>query len=422
MEFVILTEEEFNNYEIDHEYGSFYQTSKWAKLKEQNGWKHFYVGIKKDNKIISAALLLKKNILRKLSLIYSPRGYLTNYNDYTLLEFFTKNIKKFAKKENAIFVKIDPYVIYKERNINGDIVSGGIDNTSILNNLNKLGYINIATNNLQPKYAFVLNLKNKTIDEVFNNMETTTKQGIRKNDKSGVTTREISIDELNKFCDIMATTADRRGFIDRPYEYYLNMMKFLNTDIKVFISEINLDNYITNLTNELGDAKNKINYYNDLLKKDNTNTKKITNQLKEVIIIKESLEKKINKTTKIREEKGSVLELGCLLFILHNKEILSLFGGAYGEYRDFMPAYSLNYNMIKYGILNGYDKYNFYGISEFKDKNNEMYGLYDFKRGFDGNVEEYIGEYDLIISKFWYYMYKIGYEKIYKKMKKSSNH
>ena len=77
--------------------------------------------------------------------------------------------------------------------------------------------------------------------------------------------------------------------------------------------------------------------------------------------------------------------------------------------------------MIKYGVDNGFNKYNFYGISEFKNKNNEMYGLYEFKRGFGGNVEEYIGEYDLVISKFWYFMYNVVYSKIYLKIKKRSS-
>ena len=50
-----------------------------------------------------------------------------------------------------------------------------------------------------------------------------------------------------------------------------------------------------------------------------------------------------------------------------------------------------------------------------------MYGLYDFKRGFSGVVEEYIGTYDLIISKFWYFMYTFAYNKVYLKIKSSKH-
>ena len=44
MEFVELTEKEFNDFGLNNEYGNFHQTSNWGKLKEKNGWKS---GVKK---------------------------------------------------------------------------------------------------------------------------------------------------------------------------------------------------------------------------------------------------------------------------------------------------------------------------------------------------------------------------------------
>ena len=68
------------------------------------------------------------------------------------------------------------------------------------------------------------------------------------------------------------------------------------------------------------------------------------------------------------------------------------------------------WEIIKYTIKNNIPKYNFYGIDgNFDKNNNEMYGIYEFKRGFGGNVEELIGEFDLIINKFWYRTYKIAF-------------
>lgn len=424
MEFVILDEKEYKDFEQNHEFGSFYQTIEWGVLKEKNGWNHFLVGIKENNKIIASALLLKKKVFANLSIIYSPRGFLIDYNNYELLNFFTKNIKKFAKSHHAIFVKIDPYIIYKERDINGNIVEGGVDNTNIINNLKKLNYkhMGFIDNNLQPRYAFALDFNNKSFDELYNKMETTTKQMIRKNEKIGIKTRKIELDELNKFTDVMKDTSMRRNFIDRPYEYYKNMLDVLKDNISILIAELDLNDYINRLNNELNESIELVKEYENRIKNANekTNMKKLNNQLKETNIMVLSLNKKIKRGNELKDKKGEVLILGGLMFIFHNKEILSLYGGAYGEYREFMPAYTLNADMIKYGCLNGYNRYNFYGISEFKDKNNEMYGLYDFKRGFGGVVEEYIGEFNLVISKFWYFVYNVVYSKIYLKMKKSS--
>ena len=104
--------------------------------------------------------------------------------------------------------------------------------------------------------------------------------------------------------------------------------------------------------------------------------------------------------------------------MIYNKEILSLFGGSYDKYMEFQSFYTIHWELIKYALHNGFEKYNFYGITgDFKDTKDELYGIYDFKRGFGGHVEEYIGEFDLIINKFMYLMYKYGFS-LYKKLKK----
>ena len=185
MEFVELTEKEFNDFGLNNEYGNFHQTSNWGKLKEKNGWKSHLLGVKEDGEIKAACLLLQKRVLKKFSLFYSPRGYLLDYNNYELLEFFTKEIKNYVKKYNAIFVKIDPYVIHKERDINGDLVEEGLNNESIVGDLKQLGYVhtgfNLKHENMQPRWAFALDLKDKTEDEILNGMESKTRQLIRKN-------------------------------------------------------------------------------------------------------------------------------------------------------------------------------------------------------------------------------------------------
>jgi len=421
MEFVELTEKEFRKFEQKHEIGNFYQTVEWGKLKEKNGWKYYFLGVKENKKIIGAALILKKNVLSKLSILYSPRGFLINYNNTKLLKFFTSNIRKFAKKHNAIFVKIDPCLIYKQRDINGEVVSSGIDNSKVVDELKKLGYKHngfTESGDLQPRYVFALNYKIFDKKELFESFESTTKKMIRKNEKLGIKTRDIDISELDKFKVIMDDTAKRRGFIDRPFEYYQNMINILGDSVKIKLAEINLNEYIDRLEEEKENfEKQKKAREEEISSGKEVSNRKMNNRLEEIRISINSINKKIEKSEKLKNEYGDVLVLGGILFMLHNDEVLSLFGGANSNYRDFMPAYTLNWDMNFELIDKGYKRYNFYGISNFKDKNNEMYGLYDFKRGYGGCVEEYIGEFNLIISKFWYFMYTVMYNKVYLRIK-----
>ena len=77
--------------------------------------------------------------------------------------------------------------------------------------------------------------------------------------------------------------------------------------------------------------------------------------------------------------------------------------------------------MIKYALNNGYKKYNFYGITGEFNEDSEMFGLFDFKRGFNAHVEELIGEFTLITNKFFYKVYNLMFE-VYKKTKKMKGH
>ena len=59
--------------------------------------------------------------------------------------------------------------------------------------------------------------------------------------------------------------------------------------------------------------------------------------------------------------------------------------------------------MITRGLKNKdkYRRYNFYGIPANINKHPKDYGIYDFKKGFTGYVEELIGEYELPINPFY---------------------
>lgn len=424
MKFIELTKEEFTNFEQNHPAGNFYQTIGWGELKKRNGWNYYLVGLKEQDDILAAALLLEKKLPLGLSFIYSPRGFLIDYTNEALLTTFVSGLKKFVKSHHTIFVKIDPYVQLQERDINGNIVENGFNNEKAITNLKKLGFhhngYTLNMEDLQPRWAFALDFDGKTIDELLKEMESKTRQLIHKNEKTGIITREIGMDEIDKFKEIMQHTADRRGFIDRPLSYYKNMLEDLKDGAKIIISEINLDDYIERLSKEIAESEkiiaDKTKDLNDPNKKINPDKTKKKIEQEEANV--KRITKKKEAGEKLREEHGSMLTLGGIIFMIHGKEIISLFGGSYEEYKDFLSPYSTYFHMIRYGAEHGFKKYNFYGISgDFENKKNELYGLYDLKRGFGGHVEEYLGEFDLVTNSFMYHMYNIAFP-MYGKLKK----
>ena len=103
-----------------------------------------------------------------------------------MLRIFTDQIKEYVKNNKGIFVKIDPYIEYQQRNMDGDIVKDGNNNIDAYNNLIKLGYKHVAVNimqeTLQPRWIFTKDTKNKDVDELFQQMDRKTRQQLNKNE------------------------------------------------------------------------------------------------------------------------------------------------------------------------------------------------------------------------------------------------
>lgn len=425
-----LTKEEFKNWADSNPQISFHQTKNWGDLKKENGWKPYLLGLKDSNNNIQAAtLLLSKKTPVKKNMFYAPRGFLIDYSNFELLKTFTNEIKKFVKKENGIFIKIDPYIEYKERDINGQIVENGINNETSFNNLKKLGYkhfgFNLMQDTLQPRWLFITETKDRSIEDIMKDMDPKTRQIIRKNERDLIKCREIGYEELEKFKDIMQHTGDRRDFIDRPLKYYQDMYKHLSKDniIKILIAELNTSDLIKELekekelyTKELIDRENK--YKIDPTK---MNEKKYNSKQQETKNNISRIEKRIDKISKLKEENGEILTLGGILFLIYGNEVLSLVGGSYSKYMEFQSAYTIHFEGVKMAINNNYDRYNFYGITGDFNEKNPLYGLYSFKRDFGGRVVELIGEFDLVINKPFYILYNLAF-KSYKTLKNLKNH
>ena len=425
MKLVNLTKNEFKKYADNHEQITFHQTEEWANLKKVNGWKPYYIGLKEEKNIKAAALILAKELpIIKKKMFYSPRGFLIDYNDYELLKEFTNELKKYIKKEKGIFVKIDPYVEYQERDNNGQIVENGYNNKKSVENLKKLGYkffgFNTMQDTLQPRWMHVIEINGKTEEEVLKEMESKTRQILRKNEKSSIKTREITKEEIPIFKSIMEHTGDRRDFIDRPLSYYEAMWDNLHDSgiLKILIAEIDFEEYEKNTIKEKEEIEKNLEdriykHDNNLLKMNEKKYETSNKQDRESI---ERLEKQLQKINTYKKEYGKKKNLGTILFLIYGNEVLSLFGGTDDNLLQFQSAYTVHYAGIKYAIEHGYKRYNFYGITGDFRKENPLYGLYLFKKSFGGHVVELIGEYDLVISNFWYKIYNIAF-KTYHKLK-----
>ena len=397
MKFQEITEKEYKDFWENHPLKTFLSAPEISKLREKSAWVTYYVGVKEDKKLIAATMLLAhKRHFGKWE-FYSPRGYLLDFHNKELVTFFTNELKKYIKERKGYILRIDPYVIYKERDIDGNIVEGGVDNSSVVDQLYSLGFQKVPTPNMeQVGWMFSLDLEGKGEEQILKEMKPNTRNTIRKAEKFGITVNEISYDELERFQNIMEETSQRKGFANRKLSYYQEMYKLFHekNEVKFFITELNLKNYVEGLKEERKEKEEKINSLSDAKYNDGAK-KNLTNEI-------DSIDKRIKDSENIMQEKGTeIITLSGSMFMLIQPEVIYLSSGNYEEFMKFNSQYLIQWELIKYGIENGFKKHNFYGIPENINTHPKDYGIYEFKRGFNGYVEELIGEYELPIT--WHY-------------------
>lgn len=410
--------EEFNEYARKHPLSTFFQSSYWGELKKSTGWIPHLVGIKENGNIQGATLLLAKKIpIFHKYIFYAPRGFLIDFEDSNFLTKFTLEIKKYIKKENGIFLKINPYIMYQERDINGNIVSDGINNKKIIEQLQNLGFKHNGFTihygkDLEPRWLSVLDIQNKTEEEILKDMRGTTRWGIQNSYKHGLKLIEIDESRIDEYKKLMVHTGERRGFIDRPLSYYQKMYQEFsqNDDIKIMLVELDTKENLNSLQKQKENTQKKLD-------KELEKEKKKENLIKELNSQIESIDKKIEDVQEIASTYGDKIIVAGGLFMTFGRQVISLFGASYREFMKFNGQYFLNFEMIKYAIQNHYEKFNFFGITgDFKEES-PYYGLFNFKRGFNAKVVELIGEFTLVTNPLFNRIYNVMFY-LYRKMKR----
>lgn len=90
------------------------------------------------------------------------------------------------------------------------------------------------------------------------------------------------------------------------------------------------------------------------------------------------------------------------LAIWYGDKVWYLYGASSNEDRNYMPNYLLQWSMIRWAVEKGSRVYDFRGVPGDVGEDHPLYGLVKFKRGFNGDYTAFVGEMDLILSKFFY--------------------
>lgn len=400
-----IEKERYEEFVKKHPKSHFLQSYAWGEFakKEKNLTPH-YVGLENDkHQLVAAALLLEKHLPLGYCYLYAPRGYVIDFKDYELLKTFTEEIKKYAKKKKAIFVKIDPDIIYHEENCNQEVIIEKDDQA--YQSLKKLGYRHLGfTKNfetMQPRYSFRIDLT-KPWEEVEKNFSKTTKQRIKKAEDLLVDVKIGTDKDINTFYQLMILTETRKDFVTHNEKYYQSLYKIWNQDneCNLFLGSVDLDKIIkkqTELKQEITEELTKFDHEN--LSKSEKSKK---NELEKR---KDKLETDIQKYQQAQKEYGTNITLSAHFIIEYGDKAWVLYAGNHNILTDTYTNYKTYEQHIKYYYEKKIKTYDQFGTIGDLRKENPLLGLHEFKKKFGGNYVEFTGEFDLVLNKPMYFVF-----------------
>ncbi|QYA33845.1 aminoacyltransferase [Macrococcus psychrotolerans] len=407
MKFTELTVEEYDQYMWKTEAMSHYfQMKENIENREQKGYPVVLLGVKEGERVIAASLFSKIPMLGGYQ-YYSNRGPVMDFHDSKLVDFFFRGLDHYLRRHQAVFVKIDPYWIYKryDKDVNE---KDDAANDEIIHQLKQLGYQHKGfkrgySPDEQVRWMSVMYLHGETPQSLMKQFDSQRKRNIKKAQKYGVKVRMLHKDELNLFLDLYRETEERTGFISRPDDYMQGFNDTYGENILLPLAYIDLDEYMQQLSEELTQAETS---RDQMMANENKSEKQLTKIAQKDRDI-DHIKQELLEISELRKTDGQILDLAAGMFFQNHYEVNYYSGGSSTKYNKFMGPYAMHWYMINYCLDHGYDRYNFYGVSGDFTEDSEDYGVYRFKRGFNAQIEELVGDFIKPINKTRYNAYQL---------------
>ena len=180
-----------------------------------------------------------------------------------------------------------------------------------------------------------------TEDELLAKMSGNTRRKVRIAAKKGVTVRAASIADLPLLYQLYRVTGERDKFLIRPFEYYQRAWR----------------NFMAaGLAHAL-----------------------------------------------IAEFEGKAI--AHVILFHFGRKCWYLYGASSNEERERMPNYALQWQAIRWAKAQGYDVYDMWGAPDVFDESDVLWGVYQFKQGFRGQLVRHVGAWDFAPKPLLYYTY-----------------
>ncbi|HUE98772.1 MAG TPA: peptidoglycan bridge formation glycyltransferase FemA/FemB family protein [Anaerolineales bacterium] len=345
----------------------FLQTHEWGEVKAKYGWQPTYVawdeeGKMKEERSLSsfifrpsaAALILKKTIpmggmSARLSILYTPKGPLLDWTDESLRSRVLNDLQALAKKQGAIFLKMDP-----------DVALGTgipLSTNDVLDNSGQAVMSELkgrrwrySSDQIQFKNTVLIDLS-PSEEELLAGMKQKTRYNIRLAEKKGIVLRIGTQRDFDMLYKMYAGTSVRDGFVIRDEEYYKTVWM----------------TFVEKGPSPISDLQSP------------------------------------HAEPLIAEVDGE--PVAAIFVFYFAGRAYYVYGMSRSVHREKMPTYLLQWEAMKRAKSKGCTVYDLWGAPDVFDESDSMWGVYRFKDGLGGKVVRTLGAWDFAPNPFWYKLY-----------------
>lgn len=380
----------FDSFVQEHTYANILQQTKWSKIKDN--WGHHFMSVTLEGSIVATAMVLVKEMPLGFKLFYIPRGPIMDYENVELVTFFFKEMKKFAKKQQAICIKFDPLVIYNSFLLKNKEERKEYEHptTKVLKSLgmHHYGYNFNMYEVTQPRTQAVLYYTENWRDAYSSNL----KKNLQRAKNKGVQVKQVGKEGIAIFADLLKKTGDRKGVALRNQEYFEKLMDVYQEECAVFLTYINQKEL-------LEEAQSKLNAIQEDLKVNPKSEKKMI-PIRQTIL---GLEKEIERLTNNIAIDGDVAYISGSLICKDKHTSELLYAGMDDKYSKYYSSYVSYLKAIEWAEDQGCSKCNFGGVQGTLDD-----GLTSFKETYLPYFEDYLGEFDMPVMPLCYRMFVVA--------------
>ena len=326
------------------------QTWEWAQVKAQYGWQPMPFTWQGDSGVTAAAMVLKRSIpvggfARKMCVLYVPKGPLLDWTDAALRARVMDDLQALARKQGAIFIKLDPDAWLGMGVPNSESTTEDASGQVVRSDLSRRGWV-FSQDQIQFRNTVLIDLS-VSKEELLGRMKQKTRYNIRLAEKKGVSVRVGSLDDLPLLYRMYAETSLRDDFAIRDEGYY-------RTVWQAFMQASN---------REQGPFAQPL----------------------------------------IAEVDGEVV--AAIFVFSFTGQAYYLYGMSRQAHREKMPNHLLQWEAMKRVKAAGCRVYDLWGAPDEFDESDSMWGVYRFKEGLGGTVYRGLGAWDFTPSPMLYKLY-----------------